>query len=201
MRNVAKELGTRDRMLASAVQLIRERGVAGATIDAILQRSEAPRGSVYYHFPGGRTQIVTEAIGFAGTWITSIIDRAVDAPDTGSVLLGFIASWKRLLTASDFQAGCPMVAVAVDGIAEDPSLREPAAAVFDEWRAAVSARLLADGVDEGRAARFANMAIASIEGAVVLCRIERDTRPLDDIGLELVALLSTMTPTPAGASE
>ena len=68
-------------MLTSAVQLIRERGVAGATVDAILAHSSAPRGSVYYHFPGGRTQIITEAIDYAGDWIAGLIERASAASD------------------------------------------------------------------------------------------------------------------------
>ncbi|MBJ8346567.1 TetR/AcrR family transcriptional regulator [Antrihabitans sp. YC2-6] len=179
-------------MLTSAVQLIRERGVAGATIDAILSHSNAPRGSVYYHFPGGRTQIITEAIDFAGTWITSIIERATTAADTRLVLRGFIETWKKILRASNFDAGCPIVAVAVDGMAEDPALRAPAAAIFGQWRDALSVHLVADGVDEARAARLASVVIASIEGAVVLCRVEQSTDPLDHVGQELEELLATV---------
>lgn len=186
------QVGTRDRMLLSAVELIRERGVAGATIDAILARCDAPRGSVYYHFPGGRTQIISEAIGFAGTWITNMIDGASAAADTGEMLHGVVDFWRKVLRYSNFEAGCPMMAVAVDGIAEDPSLRPPTADVFAEWRVAVTTHVIADGVDPERARRFANLAIASIEGAVMLCRVDQSTAPLDDIEQELAALLSTV---------
>ena len=63
-------------MLISAAEVLRERGAAGVTIDEVLARSGAPRGSVYYHFPGGRNQILTEALQFAGEAITGLIDEA-----------------------------------------------------------------------------------------------------------------------------
>ena len=63
-------------MLISAAEVMRERGAAGVTIDEVLARSGAPRGSVYYHFPGGRNQLLTEALQFAGEAITGLIDEA-----------------------------------------------------------------------------------------------------------------------------
>ena len=72
----AKRGGTRTKMLASAAEVMRERGASGVTIDAVLARSGAPRGSVYYHFPEGRTQILTEALRYSGDSITATIDAA-----------------------------------------------------------------------------------------------------------------------------
>jgi len=61
-------------MLISAAEVLRERGAAGVTIDEVLARSGAPRGSVYYHFPEGRNQLLTEALQYAGEAITEVID-------------------------------------------------------------------------------------------------------------------------------
>lgn len=49
---------TRPRMIESTIALLRERGAAGMTIDAVLEHSGAPRGSVYHHFPGGRRELL-----------------------------------------------------------------------------------------------------------------------------------------------
>ena len=72
-------------MLISAAEVLRERGAAGVTIDEVLTRSGAPRGSVYHHFPEGRNQILTEALQFAGEAITEVIDEA--APNGGMYLV------------------------------------------------------------------------------------------------------------------
>ena len=76
-RSPTKKRGsTRSKMLLSAAEVLRETGAAGVTIDEVLARSGAPRGSVYYHFPDGRNQLLTEALQFAGDSITAVIDEA-----------------------------------------------------------------------------------------------------------------------------
>ena len=111
---------TRKKMLISAAEVMRERGAAGVTIDAVLARSGAPRGSVYYHFPDGRNQILVEALRYAGDSITAIID---DAADRGAKVLlrEFVEYWERRLTDGDFNAGCPVVAAAMGQPTTNPN--------------------------------------------------------------------------------
>src|ERR1700760_640996 len=96
-----KRGSTRTKMLLSAAEVLRERGAAGVTIDEVLARSGAPRGSVYYHFPDGRNQLLTEALQFAGESITAVID---DAAQHGCLFLvrSFVEFWERTLIDSDF---------------------------------------------------------------------------------------------------
>ena len=96
---------TRTKMLVSAAQVMRERGAAGVTIDEVLARSGAPRGSVYYHFPDGRNQILTEALRYSGDSITAMID---DAAGWGAraLLREFVEFWLRQLSDGNFTAGC-----------------------------------------------------------------------------------------------
>src|SRR6202789_2325937 len=103
---------TRTRMLISAAEVMRERGAAGVTIDEVLTRSGAPRGSVYYHFPDGRAQILREALQFSGDSITATIDAAATRGPR-ELLRKFIEFWECLLTDGDFHAGCPVVAAAI----------------------------------------------------------------------------------------
>src|ERR1700746_3924423 len=106
-----KRRDTRKKMLVSAAEVMRERGAAGVTIDEVLARSGAPRGSVYYHFPEGRNQILTEALQYAGETLTEVI---ADAAGKGGLYLvqEFVEFWEDLLVESDFTAGCPVVAAA-----------------------------------------------------------------------------------------
>src|ERR1700744_1117544 len=116
-RPTSRRCDTRKKMLVSAAEVLRECGPAGVTVDAVLTRSGAPRGSVYYHFPDGRNQILTEALRYAGDAITADIDAA--AGRGAKVLLRqFVEFWERVLADSDFNAGCPVVAAAI-GSADD----------------------------------------------------------------------------------
>src|ERR1700759_784037 len=101
----------RERMVVSAALLIRERGAHATAISDVLEHSGAPRGSAYHHFPGGRTQLLCEAVDFAGEWVAGVI---APAQSSGELLDTLIDTSRRQLLASDFRAGCPVVAVAVE---------------------------------------------------------------------------------------
>lgn len=181
---------TRQRMLTSAVTLLSRTGTAGTTVDAVLAHSAAPRGSVYHHFPGGRRELLVDAVRAAGGTISGSIDRAGhDGGQSRDVLDRFAAAWRRRLLDSDYQAGCPVVALAVAGLDEDPAAAAAVAEVFDDWLSRFAGLLVAHGVPAERAGRLSALTVASIEGAVVLCRAQRSTEPLDVVVEELGALL------------
>lgn len=176
-------------MLGSAVEVLRERGAAGVTIDEVLTRSGAPRGSVYHHFPAGRHQILTEALQFAGDSISAIIETgAGDGPL--SLLHTFVEFWEKMLSDSDFNAGCPVVAAAI-GPADEPNLTDAAGEIFRRWGDAITQAFVADGFDEAAAASLAVMCIAALEGAVILCRSTRGTGPLHDVVMQLEFLIKS----------
>ena len=185
-----KRGSTRSSMLISAAAVMRERGAAGVTIDEVLARSGAPRGSVYYHFPGGRNQILVEALQYAGDAIAGVIDEA--AQHGGMHLVSeFVEFWEQLLAESDFTAGCPVVAAAIGSADEEPQLTSVAGSIFGHWRDALSRAFVIDGFDQADAASLAIMCIASLEGAVVLCRSTRSVDPLRDVGCQIEFLIKS----------
>lgn len=185
----AKREGTRTKMLASAAQVMRERGAAGVTIDAVLARSGAPRGSVYYHFPDGRNQILAEALSYSGDSITTMID---DAAGRGARVLlhEFVEYWERLLTDGDFGAGCPVVAAAIGcSDVDGPKLSAEAGAILGRWCTALTRAFVHDGFDDADAASLAVMSIAALEGAIVLSRSTRSVGPLHQVDEQLEFLI------------
>ena len=177
-------------MLSTAAEVLREKGAAGVTIDEVLARSGAPRGSVYHHFPDGRSQLLTEALQFAGDSITALID---DAAAQGCVALvrQFVAFWERTLAESDYAAGCPVVAAAIGSDDDDPALSGIAGGIFTRWRDALTRTFVADGFDTADAASLAVTCIASLEGAVVLCRSIRSSEPLREVAQQIEFLIKS----------
>ena len=179
---------TRTKMLVSAAQVMRERGAAGVTIDEVLARSGAPRGSVYYHFPDGRNQILTEALRYSGDSITSMID---DAAGWGAkaLLREFVEFWVRQLSDGNFTAGCPVVAAAIGSDDDDPKLSTDAGVILGRWCTALTRAFVNDGFDDAGAASLAVTSIAALEGAIVLCRSTRTADPLRQVGDQLEFLV------------
>jgi AcrR family transcriptional regulator len=179
---------TRTKMLVSAAQVMRERGAAGVTIDEVLARSGAPRGSVYYHFPDGRNQILTEALRYSGDAITAMID---DAAGWGAraLLREFVEFWVRQLSDSNFTAGCPVVAAAIGSDDDDPKLSTDAGVILGRWCTALTRAFVNDGFDDAGAASLAVTSIAALEGAIVLCRSTHNADPLRQVADQLEFLV------------
>ena len=186
---MADRRGTKQRMLDSAVLLLRERGAAGVTVDAVLAHSGAPRGSVYHHFPGGRNEIVLGAVRQAGDYIAAMVDDAASAGDVQQTVERLVLFWKRALTKSDFRAGCPVAAMAVDSRDHFPDAGDVVGEIFSRWRAGLADVLSAHGFAAQRARRLATLVVSAIEGAIILCRAHRDLGPLDDVLVEIAPLL------------
>jgi len=184
--------GPRERMVVSAALLIRERGAHATAISDVLEHSGAPRGSAYHYFPGGRTQLLCEAVDYAGEHVAAIITEAKGSLE---LLDTMIDTYRRQLLESDFRAGCPIVAVSVEAGDEQGRERmapviERAAAVFDRWTHLIAQRFITDGMAPDRALELAMLATTALEGAIVLARVRRDLTPLDVVHRQLRNLLS-----------
>jgi len=178
-------------MVVSAALLIRERGAHATAISDVLEHSGAPRGSAYHYFPGGRTQLICEAVDYAGEHVAAIISEAQDSRELLDTL---IDKYRRQLLDSDFRAGCPVVAVSVEaGEQSDGERMGPvvgrAAAVFDRWTDLIAQRLVADGVSAARAEELAMLTTTAIEGAIIVARASRDLKPLESVHGQLRDLL------------
>ncbi|MGW3738410.1 TetR/AcrR family transcriptional regulator [Streptomyces sp. NPDC005148] len=181
---------SRERMVLSAAALLREHGASATSIDRVLAHSGAPRGSVYHHFPGGRAQLIDEAVTLAGEFVTGLIETATQADDAVEAIDAFFALWRDRLVDSDFRAGCPIVAVAVETNDDAPQLARSAAAVFARWQQALAALFLRHGLPEERSRRLAAFIIAALEGAVIMCRVEQSTAPMEATAVEIHDLLA-----------
>lgn len=179
---------TRTKMLVSAAEVLRERGAAGVTIDEVLARSGAPRGSVYHHFPEGRSQILREALDYAGYEISASLDEAAKESTT-ALLRRFVELWENALLTSDYTAGCPVLAAAVGSGEDEHQLTAVAAEIFARWRAATTAAYRRDGFEAADASALADITLSSMEGAVVLCRSVRSLQPLHDVVAQLEFLI------------
>jgi AcrR family transcriptional regulator len=188
----AVERGPRERMVFSAAQLIRRDGVTATGMREVAAHAEAPRGSLQHHFPGGKEQLVNEAVGWAGRYAGKRVARflaALSEPTPGGLFAEMVRQWTDEYEIAGFAGGCPVAAATVDCAESAVATREAAAAAFATWSGPV-ARALADmGVPEERAGALATLMISALEGAIIVARAERDVRALTTVTRELGPLL------------
>src|SRR3989442_15511132 len=124
----------REKMVTSAALLIREDGIAGTGFRDVVAHSGAPRGSIGHHFPGGKEELVSDAVRWAGAIATRAIARAAERGTTEDAVRTIVPIYRRSLTDTQFAAGCPVGTVAQEGHS-NPALRAATKQVFDDWRA------------------------------------------------------------------
>ncbi|MEU6140553.1 TetR/AcrR family transcriptional regulator [Streptomyces sp. NPDC047081] len=188
----AAEHGPRERMVFSAAQLIRRDGVASTGMREVAAHAGAPRGSLQHYFPGGKEQLVNEAVGWAGRYAGKRVARflaALPEPTPSGLFGEMVRHWTDEYAADGFAGGCPVAAATVDCAESTASTREAVAAAFATWTDPV-ARALADmGVPEERSTALATLVISTLEGAILIARAEQDTRALTTAARELGPLL------------
>ncbi|GAA3244742.1 TetR/AcrR family transcriptional regulator [Streptomyces sp. XM83C] len=188
----ASERGPRERMVFSAAQLIRREGVAGTGMREVAAHAAAPRGSLQHYFPGGKEQLVNEAVAWAGRYARGRVARFVAAlpePTPSGLFARMVAQWTDEYAAEGFAGGCPVAAATVDCSQSSAATREAASAAFADWTGAVAEALAEMGVPAERARTLATVMISALEGALLIARAERDVRALEAVTQELGPLL------------
>jgi AcrR family transcriptional regulator len=178
----------RDRMVYSAAQLVRERGVTATGVRDVVEHAAAPRGSFQHYFPGGKDQLLSEALLWSGDFAARWVNEYAGTTPSG-LFAHLAAPWERELAARGFQRGCPVMAAAADAVAGDSALTGPIRTALDRWEDAIVGALGRLGVPAGADRRLATLMLSTLEGAIMLARVRRDVRTLHTVVADLSPLL------------
>src|SRR5262245_64284021 len=106
---------SRSRMIAAAAELFRQRGYHATTFSDVVRDSGAPRGSTYFHFPGGKAELAREAIARAGDELEEMVDQAArHADDPASLVRALAQIMAGRLERSGYQSGCPIATMVLE---------------------------------------------------------------------------------------
>jgi TetR/AcrR family transcriptional regulator, lmrAB and yxaGH operons repressor len=181
----------RERMIRSAALLFRRQGIEGTSFADVLDHSGAPRGSIYHHFPAGKSQLAEEATCYAGEFIAAGLVAALADDDPLAAIRSFTESWLEVLRSDDFAAGCPILAAAVEGD-RLPAAREAAGAAFADWESLLAGAFERKGVAPERARSVASLTVAAIEGGIVMARAQHSTKPLERVATEVERVVADL---------
>jgi AcrR family transcriptional regulator len=159
----------------------------------IVSSAGAPRGSLQHYFPGGKDELVGEALmwmgGVACRRVGRALERTTDVGKPSALLDALLDDWRRDLSRENYEAGCPLVATAADSGATSEEIRQVVRRAFEAWDRQLQASLVELGIPRRRVPALASLLISALEGAIVLARIRQDLSALDAVGAELGAVL------------
>jgi AcrR family transcriptional regulator len=178
---------TRERIVEQSAELFRLQGYNATGVKQIVEAAQAPFGSVYHFFPGGKEQLGAESIRVSGKLYEQLIPAVLDpAPDPITGIRNFFAGAAAHLHDSEYADACPIATVALEVSSSSEMMREACAEVFESWIAAGSRRFEAEGATPEQARELTVAMLCALEGAFVLARALRTTEPLEIAG-EMVA--------------
>lgn len=186
----ATEIPTRDRILYTSAELFRRQGYAGTGLKQVAAQAEAPFGSIYHFFPGGKEQLAEDVLRTGGRFFLALYEAiAAEAPDLPTTVRDFFAGAAVTLSSTDYADACPIATVAGEISSTHDLLRQATAAVFESWLIALEEDAAENGIPSAEARALALSILALLEGAFLLSRSLRSTEPMSATGETAVALV------------
>ncbi len=181
---------TRDRIIDASSALFLQRGYAGTGLKLISDESDAPIGSLYHYFPGGKRELAAQTLRASGAAYQALVEAVFDAEtDVVSGVRACFSAAAEALRLSDYADACPVATVALEVASSDEELRVVAAEVFESWLASATKRLRDGGVRPSAARELATTFVAALEGGFLLSRVARSVGPMRGIGEAIASLL------------
>ncbi|URM90947.1 TetR/AcrR family transcriptional regulator [Streptomyces sp. MRC013] len=181
---------TRTRIQEAATTLFRRNGYPGTGLKRIAVEANAPFGSIYHFFPGGKQQLAEVTVRTAGAeygrTVLALLESVADPVESVERAFGAAA---ENLAAADYADACPIATVALEVASTDEVLRVATADVFAGWIDAGAGWFGRWVPDRDAARSLAQSLIMLLEGAFVLSRAARDPEPLRVAGRSMAALL------------
>ena len=168
---------TREKIVRTAQRLLAQSGLSGAGLNQVIAASGAPRGSIYYHFPEGKMQWVAEALNAYGDYFCKMTAEILAGQGSfGENLEVLLLSLADGMTRTECAYGCPIGAVILDLDENSEVLREVCARTVFQWQAIFERHLSALAAPHRN--DLASFVVSAIEGALMLSRMEGNSRPL-----------------------
>ncbi|MDW5594012.1 TetR/AcrR family transcriptional regulator [Conexibacter stalactiti] len=186
---------TKERIVIASAELFRRQGYTGTGVKQIVAAAQAPFGSLYHHFPGGKEQLGEQVIRIAGGMYGELVSAVFDpAPDvvTGTEQVFTLAA--QHLAESDYADACPIATIALEIASSSEPMRIATAEVFEGWLEKLASRFTAAGIDPATARTLALTTLSLLEGAFVLCRAARTTEALLAAGTQAAAAVRAALP-------
>ena len=176
---MAKASDSKGKTLAAAARLFRQQGYHGTALHDILAAGGSPRGSLYFHFPGGKEEIGETTLTLAGEAVRQAIAHAAETSETAELFLTRIARGMASdLEKSDFREGCPIATTALETSAQSDTLGTATRGAFKSWENEIKRGLERFGIGSEQADLVATLVLSQLEGALLLARTYRSLAPM-----------------------
>lgn len=187
-----RQAPTRDRLIRAFMHLAQQRGYAAVGTAEILKAAAAPRGSLYHHFPTGKSGLAIAAIEDLTDDITGALHQAKSSRrDLGTLLKRMASARAAWLKQTEWSEGPLLCVLTNETVPHEPDIAAALAVASAAVTQAFADLFIARGFAPDVASRHARLARATLDGAMILSRAARSSESLAEAGAFLALHLTT----------
>ena len=184
----------RQRLIAAMTDALQRRGLHGSGLTELLAAAKAPKGVLYHHFPGGKTELAVAAIEATVERLCVMLDERMASGDPAVALMAWINGAQKRMAASGYEQGCPLATIALETTAQDIDIRAALGAGFAQMRMRIAEALARSGYESAHANALAALLVAAYEGGLLQARAAGTPEPMNLMGQALLCLLTLHRP-------
>lgn len=175
------------RFIETAVILFRANGYHGVGLTEIITQAKAPKGSFYFHFPGGKEELAEQAIRYAGGYLSHVVGKCFkEAPTFKAGIEALINRLAGSFEASGWTHGCPITSVLLDTTPSSERLSLATQEVMEDWIRSLSEQIIRFGIKQEPRA-LAVKILVSMEGAWIMSRVLRSREPFEQAAAAIIS--------------
>jgi TetR/AcrR family transcriptional repressor of nem operon len=174
---------TRQQIVEAAATIFNQRGYEGSTLSGLMEATGLEKGGIYRHF-SGKEELAAEAFDYMWQTARDLRLTGLDGLTGAEWLKAYIANFVNY--RSPVAGGCPILNTAVDADDGNPMLRMKVTKALKSWRCRLRT-VIEEGVESGtirpgaNAKAAATIIVATLEGALMMSRIERTYESLREV--------------------
>ena len=183
---------TRQRIVTEAAGLFNKQGFAGSSMADLMEATGLEKGGIYRHF-SSKEELAAEAFDYAWQAATDARMHDLDSvPNSVDRLKRFISNFVE--RRSPVPGGCPLLNTAIEADDGNPVMRERARSALHQWQSRLNA-ITASGIRKGEIRKglspkkLAILMVSSLEGALMISRLERSEEALRGVEAHLIDYL------------
>lgn len=183
---------TRQRIIALAAPLFNQHGFRGCSMQDVMEATGLEKGGLYRHF-SSKEELAAEAFRYALRNAVKTRTEGLEAVGDPLDQLRYLI--RRFIEEPSFMpGGCPLMNTAIDADDGNAVLRKLVLDAIEDWKTRLAA-IVQEGIRRREIRRsidpmrMANTIVATLEGALMISRLEGSRTPLNDAQQSLDVLL------------
>ena len=180
---------TRQQIIRKAAPIFNQKGYDGAALSDLMRATGLEKGGIYRHF-ASKEELALEAFDYS--WQKAVngrLEGVQNRPDSVDRLKKMVDNFVDMRTGL-VPGGCPLMNTAIEADDGNAALRTRARKALQGWISRLS-RITSEGIHKHeidpriKPRKLSEWIIGSLEGALLISRLQKDNEPLHNARLNL----------------